>query len=175
VSLDGAWRGADPKAEEMVARDLREDARVTDKPATYSGDLAHLPAALIPLTMKPRWVVWRWEWRVTRSGGRWTKPPYQAGYPKVLAKSNDSTTWGNYADAVDAVTGGEADGIGFMMHRSEIGAGDLDHCFDYETRTIDPWAEALQDEARGAYVEATVSGKGLRIIGRVAGPETIRR
>jgi len=37
-------------------------------PHTHNADLAHLPAALIPLTEHPKWVVWLWELRTTKGG-----------------------------------------------------------------------------------------------------------
>jgi predicted P-loop ATPase len=146
------------------------------KPKTFNADLAHLPAALIPLTGHRRWVVWRWEWREDKSGkGRWTKPPRMAHDPRRYAKTNDPTTWGSYADAVGAVTAREADGIGYMLLMSDIVAADLDHSRNPETGNIDPWAAELIAEANGAYVEITVSGAGLRIIGTGNGPETHRK
>jgi hypothetical protein len=146
------------------------------KPKTFNADLAHLPAALIPLTGHRRWVVWRWEWREDKSDkGRWTKPPRMAHDPRRYAKTNDPTTWGSYADAVAAVAAREADGIGYMLLMSDIVAADLDHSRNPETGDIDPWAEELIAEANGAYVEITVSGAGLRIIGTGNGPETHRK
>jgi hypothetical protein len=38
-----------------------------EKPKTHCGDLAHLPAALAPLTAERRWVVWPWELRTSIS------------------------------------------------------------------------------------------------------------
>jgi hypothetical protein len=149
---------------------------VSNKPHTYSGDLAHLPSALIPLTEQPRWVVWHWEVRTTKGGKeKWTKPPRQARDPSRNARSNDPSTWGTYADAVAAVAAGAADGIGFMLKDSNIGAIDLDHCRDPENAEVDTWAEQLQIEADGAYQEVTVSGGGLRIIGTVSGSEVHRK
>jgi hypothetical protein len=144
------------------------------KPATHNADLAHLPAALLPLTEQARWVVWPWELRTTKGGkSKWTKPPRQARDPARNARSNDSGTWGSYSDAVAAVTAGNADGIGYMLLDSGIGAIDCDHCVDRAIAKLDTWAEQLHDEARGAYQEITVSGGGLRIIGTVAGPRRI--
>jgi hypothetical protein len=138
-----------------------------EKPKTFNGDLAHLPAALAPLCPQQRWVVWKWEWRPSKNGvgGKWTKVPYQAHNTSLKAKSNDPSTWGSYTDAVTAVAAGEADGIGFMLSTSDITAGDLDHCRDPETGTVAPWADKLHAEANGAYREVTVSGRGMRIIG----------
>jgi hypothetical protein len=147
----------------------------SNRPQTFNGDLAHLPDALSPLTGQTRWVVWLWEWRATRAAGKWTKPPRQARDPGRNAKSNDPSTWSSYEDAVAAVTSGNADGIGFMLLGSGIGAGDLDHCRNPETGAVDPWAETLSVEADGAYREVTVSGGGLRVIGKVSGPEAHRK
>jgi primase-polymerase (primpol)-like protein len=122
---------------------------MTTKPRTYNADLAHLPPALGPLTEQQRWVVWPWELRTTKGGKeKWTKPPRQARDPQRNARSNDPATWGSYADAVAAVEAGKADGIGFMLKESNIGAIDLDHCVDQNRR--EPWAEQLCDEANGA-------------------------
>src|SRR5262249_4223279 len=150
-------------------------AAMTTKPQTHNGDLTKLPAALARLIPQRRWVVWCWEWRKTKTRGKWTKPPRQAADPSSYAKSNDPSTWGSYADAVAAVCAGKADGIGFMLLQSEIGAGDLDRCRDPETGMVDPWAEILHAEANGAYVETTVSGRGLRIIGMAHGLEMHRK
>jgi hypothetical protein len=149
---------------------------MTEKPRTHNADLAHLPAALVPLTEEQRWVVWPWELRVTKNGKKkWTKPPRQARDPKRNARSNDPSTWGTYTDAVAAVAAGNADGIGYMLKESNIGAIDLDHCVDTESTKLETWAEQLCSEANGAYQEITVSGAGLRIIGTVSGPETHRK
>jgi hypothetical protein len=147
------------------------------RPQTFNGDLANLPAALVPLTLQERWVVWSWEWRSGKKGanGKWTKPPRQASNPSRFAASNDPSTWGSYGDAVAAVVAGKADGIGFMLLKSEIAAGDLDHCRDPETGMVDAWAETLHAEANGAYREITVSGRGLRIIGIANGDEVHRK
>jgi hypothetical protein len=147
-----------------------------EKPRTYNGDLKNLPPALLPLTADDRWVVWPWELRTTKGGkSKWTKPPRQARDPRHNARSNDPSTWGSYADAVAAVVAGNADGIGYMLKGSVIGAIDLDHCVGKDNGELVPWAERLQNEAFGAYQEITVSGAGLRIIGKVSGPETHRK
>src|SRR5262249_61297183 len=149
---------------------------MTEKPRTHNADLAHLPPALVPLTEEQRWVVWPWELRTTKSGkAKWTKPPRQAHDPRRNARSNDPATWGNYMDAVAAVAAGNADGIGYMLKDSNIGAIDPDHSADQESTKLDSWAEQLAAKANGAYQEITVSGGGLRIMGTVSGPETHRK
>ena len=67
------------------------------------------------------------------------------------------------------------DGIGFALPNSGIGAADLDYIHDPETGDVVRWAQQLVQEADGAYVEITPSGRGLRIIGRTLGPELQRR
>jgi primase-polymerase (primpol)-like protein len=142
------------------------------KPATI-GDPGKLPAALLPRTQQTRWVCWRWTWREDK--GRWDKPPLQASNPDLSAKSNDPATWGTYAVAVAAVAAGKADGIGYMLADDDLDAVDLDHCHNPETGAIDAWAQQEIDAANGAYVEVTVSGKGLRILGVGAGGELGRK
>jgi hypothetical protein len=144
---------------------------MTPKPSTHNGDLAHLPLALRVLCHQRRWVVWRWEWRKTK----WTKPPRQPGQPSKYAKADDPSTWGSYEEALAAVAAGKADGIGFMLATSNIGALDLDHCVDPTTGAMAQWASELNAESNGAYREVTVSGAGLRIIGTASGAEVHRR
>jgi hypothetical protein len=146
-----------------------------EKPKTFNGDLANLPPALQPLTTEPRWLNWSWEWRAAKNGGgRWTKPPRQARDPSRSARSNDPDTWSDYNQAVARVAAGDADGIGFALTGSTIGAGDLDHCRDSDG-TIASWAQDLSREAVDAYREVTVSGSGLRILGTANGNETHRK
>ena len=108
------------------------------KPATH-GDPANLPTALAPLTQQKRWVCWRWTWRPDQR--RWDKPPLQASNPILPAKSNDPSTWGGYIEAVAMLKAGAADGIGYMLAGSDLGAVDLDHCYDRDTGKIDAWAQ----------------------------------
>jgi hypothetical protein len=72
-----------------------------------------------------------------------------------------------------AVQRGNADGIGYMLLGSVIGAVELDHVV--EDDKLVRWAEHLCAEASGTYQETTVSGAGLRIIGTASGPETHRK
>jgi hypothetical protein len=149
---------------------------MSTKPKTYQGDVAHLSPALEELTRQDSWVVWSWERRVSKSGKEtWTKPPRNARDPSQLAKSNDPKTWAPYACAVAAVDAHQAEGIGFALPGSRIGASDLDHVRHPETGSVVRWAQQIVEEANGAYIETTVSGKGLRIIGQAQGPELHRR
>src|SRR5262249_579993 len=140
---------------------------MTPKPQTFTADLANLPKPLQRLTTLPRWVVWRWELRRRKNGARWTKPPYRCDNPQITAKSNEPGTWNSHTVGVAAIKAGQADGIGFMLKDSEIGAADLDHVRDIQTGDLLGWAKRMSIEAerRGLYIEVTVSGCGLRFIG----------
>ena len=134
------------------------------KPQTYNGNLAKLPLALEHLREQQVWVCWHWFW----NGKKWTKPPYRADNPDRNASSSDPATWGTYEQATEQVRAGRADGIGVALKGRNLGGVDLDHCRDPETGVIEPWAEERLQQFPGAYVEATVSGKGLRILGTSA-------
>jgi hypothetical protein len=140
-------------------------------PATHNGDLAHLPTALAPLTALPNWVVWRWG---RSKAGKWTKVPFRPYRPSQRAKNNDPGTWGSYDTALNICRAAGADGIGFCLLDSEFAAFDLDKCRDPATGAVDEWARALVERV-GSYTEITVSGTGLRIIGRGTGPELQRK
>ena len=71
-------------------------------------------------------------------------------------------TWSSFDIAVAAEH--RADGIGFMLLNSGIGAFDVDDCRTPDTGVLHEWAIAL-DQRAGTYAEATVSGTGIRIIG----------
>jgi putative DNA primase/helicase len=144
------------------------------RPNTHSGNLARLPRSLAPLIEKEHWVNWSWELREAK----WTKPPRR---PRDLqfARSNDPSSWDRYDRALQRVRDRDADGIGFMLFGSHIGAIDLDHCCQRNAEThktrIDAWARALRAEANGTYCEVTVSGTGLRLLGTGAGANVQRK
>jgi primase-polymerase (primpol)-like protein len=120
------------------------------------------------LPHEERWVCWRWEQR----GNKVTKPPIQCGvgYP-AYARTNDPTTWGVGDTALARVTAGEADGVGYCLPDAYLGAIDLDNCYDWDNEIIAPWAQEIINRApKGTYVEITVSGTGLRLIGIAEGP-----
>jgi hypothetical protein len=100
--------------------------------------------------------------------------PYQAARPDLKSRSNDAGTWSHHREAVDALQQGRGDGIGFMLHESDIAAFDLDDCRDRDTGEISRWASELVTRA-ASYAEITVSGTGLRIIGRASGAQVHRK
>jgi Protein of unknown function (DUF3987) len=146
---------------------------VEPHPKTYSGDLADPPAALNSLYLRDQWVVWKW--MREKNGKGWTKPPYCAENPDQHAANNNVKTWAAHHIAVAAVLAGSAHGIGFVLTGTNIGAIDLDRCRNLETGKIDAWAQKILDQAPGAYVEVTVSGAGLRIIGIACGAAVHRK
>lgn len=115
-----------------------------------------LPEILRPLMRQDQWVIWRWVGE--------TKPPFQAKYPNKHASVADPSTWSSYEEARKGAR--QADGVGFILKDSNIGALDLDDCRDPKTGKLDAWARDLVKRANGTYVELTPSGRGLRIIGK---------
>jgi hypothetical protein len=146
---------------------------MTQKPHTYAGDLdalRHSPA-FAHLVSQPRWLTW--EWVENPKNHKWTKPPLQ---PHGLAKAevDNPATWGGFDLACDSVRAHRCDGIGIALLGADIAAVDLDHCRDPKTGAIEPWAQELVDQS-GTYTEITVSGRGLRLIGRASGGHLHRR
>lgn len=145
---------------------MTKAARKANKP-TDSG--AALPEALAPLVALPHWVIWRWE---QDKKGNPTKVPYQPARPNKKASSTNPKTWSDCATAVAAAKA--ADGIGFCLLDSEYGAFDIDDCRNEVSGALAPWAQEFVTRA-GSYTEVTVSGTGLRIIGRATGPKVHRK
>jgi uncharacterized protein DUF5906 len=152
----------------------REPAKQVSKPQTHQSRLDALPPALVQLSRLKRWVVWRWE---LTPKGKWTKEPYKARNPQQHAKSNAPNTWSDYTAAVAACNNNvDVDGIGFVLLDGDVAALDLDKCRS-STGKLTPWARHYVEQAQGlgAYVEITVSGTGLRIIGLGAGKQVNRK
>ncbi len=125
-----------------------------------------LPPALQPYT-KEKWsVLWRYQ---PGKNGKVTKVPYRADAPRQKAKCNDPSTWSDFETAFKAHVASNADGIGFALLNSGMGAFDLDDCRDPQSGAIESAAQQLIDRAK-SYVEITPSNSGFRIIGLGAGP-----
>jgi hypothetical protein len=62
-----------------------------------------------PLIAERRWVLWRYEWRESRWAKMQLRP---SGHG---AKSNDATTWTDFATALAAYEAGGFDGISFAL------------------------------------------------------------
>jgi hypothetical protein len=135
--------------------------------------------ALAPLTAPehPRWVGWRFEYRLGKNGnvGKWTKPPRQLD--GSLARNNDPTSWSTFDNIWPHVVSHRFDGIGLELlglPGTCLAAIDLDDVRDALTGTLVPWATAILATA-GSYAEITPSQCGLRILGTVRGIETLHR
>jgi hypothetical protein len=125
-----------------------------------------IPNCLNHLAEQRRWVGWRWEERERKKP---TKPPrtVRGGRVNGYARNDDPVTWATLAEAEAARAAGEVEGIGLQLLGLEgFAALDLDDVRDPETGAVLPWAEELI--ACGSYAEATPSGTGFRVIGRVA-------
>jgi hypothetical protein len=141
-------------------------------PKAHNGDFANPPSALKPLFLERRWVNWKW---VEGKNGKWTKPPFQSEHPESYAANDKSETWDSSSAAIKTVLAGRANGIGFALTGSSYCAVDMDHCRDPATGKIDAWAQEIINRAPSAYVEVTVSGTGLRIIGVGSGQAAHRK
>jgi hypothetical protein len=112
------------------------------------------------LTARNQWLVWRLE---TREGGKPTKIPYNARTGKK-AKSNDPSTWCDFNRAGQLARKGDYDGVGFAFAADDGLVGiDMDHVFDPETGTVEPWAMEVIGKFSGSYIELSPSGTGFRI------------
>ena len=123
--------------------------------------MAELMAQNIPAELKEliQWVGWKFEVR----DGKPTKIPIR---PKTgeFAKSDDSTTWGGFGAAEQAVRDYGLDGVGFMFSEADPFCGiDLDSCRNPETGQIEQWASNYIARF-GSYTEITPSCKGFHII-----------
>lgn len=119
----------------------------------------------IELQSRPHWVLWRWELRPTKKGGKeWTKPPYQTNGKK--AKSNDSRMWTTFEAVLSAYHADGFDGIGYSLTEDDpFTILDFDNSRHPETGTVLPWAAELL-AGWPSYAEFSPSGRGLRTIAR---------
>ena len=86
------------------------------------------------------------------------------------AQSNNSKTWGTFAQAVKACDTFGFDGLGFMFdEKSGFFGVDLDHCLD-NVDFCDEFVETLQ-----SYAEISKSNTGIHIICKGKLPEGARR
>jgi hypothetical protein len=119
----------------------------------------HIPMGL---RYRKQWVMWKAEVR----GDRSTKVPYQP--TGQLAKSNDLTTWCEFAIAEQTYANGGWDGIGFVFSADDGFCGiDLDGCRNPKTGVVAQWAkEVILTLDTYAEVSPTGTGVKLFIVGR---------
>lgn len=114
---------------------------------------AQVPEALKSI---PNWIIWKCEKR----NGKKTKVPYDAKSPDQFAKSNDSNTWTTFENATAAVNG-RFDGIGFMLHGTNLVGIDFDGVVD--DGVPEPYILNIISQLGNPYYEITPSGTGLRV------------
>lgn len=119
------------------------------------------------LAAHPAWLVWRREERA----GKTTKIPYQPREGDRKAKTNESKTWGSFADACAQVH--RFDGLGVILREGLVGV-DLDHVVDPATGNLSPMAREIVD-LLDSYTEFSPSGTGLHILCRGDLPAGKRR
>lgn len=123
----------------------------------------HLSAVPDCLKQQAQWLIWKKEPKANGEG--FTKIPYDAKRPTYKAASNKPETWAAFVTASDAVSEGQADGIGFAFAEGDSLVGiDLDHVLDSETGKLNPAAQEIVEQFSGrAYIERSPSGDGIHI------------
>lgn len=120
----------------------------------------------IPDEMKQlkRWVLWKIK---TNEKGKPTKVPINAksGYG---AKSNDSSTWTTFDEALKNAEILGCEGLGFMLGNGYFGV-DIDHAIDNKD-LINEFVDTLK-----SYTEISQSGEGIHIICKGVLPSGARR
>ena len=90
------------------------------------------------------------------------------------AKSNDPVTWCDFDTACLGKERFGLDGIGFMFSGDGIFGIDIDHCYDPETRELDPAAAEIIETVQ-SYTELSPSGTGIHILCKGALPKGRKR
>ena len=110
---------------------------------------------------KKIWVCWRLE--PDKDGKKDRKRPYSPITGR-LAKTNTPSTWGTYAQALEALDHYGYTGLGFMFEASGPYVGvDVDHCYDKETGQFSEMAQAIMAR-QATYMEFSPSGTGLHLL-----------
>ena len=107
----------------------------------------------------PNWVVWRLE---RPNGRKTTKVPYDAKNGG-FAKSNDAHTWTSFDKALEVADDAlsKYDGVGFMLHGTELVGIDFDGVVD--DGVPEPYVLNIISQLGSPYCEITPSGTGLRV------------
>jgi hypothetical protein len=118
----------------------------------------HVPQELKLLS---QWVTWKWG--KVRDNGKREKKPYTPQIGKAADITNPAT-WGTYLQSLIAYSQGGYDGIGFVFNGHSYTGIDLDNSL--HTGELDTWAREIISQFRGAYVEVSPSGSGVKLIVR---------
>lgn len=133
---------------------------------TTATNLTELKAAvnggLLSLTLYDQWVVWK-PMPPDISGERWKKTLLSARNGEA-ASSTDPSTWSDYQTAIDyAELHGL--GVGFVFTNDDpFFFVDIDDCYTPDIGWS-PIAKELCQRLAGSFIEVSVSGTGLHIIG----------
>lgn len=120
--------------------------------------LPRLESLPVEVRSTTRAVVWKKELR----DGLWTKVPYQAERPHVLASVDNPATWATFDHAYNAVFDAKADGVGIVLGNGLVGI-DLDQCRNPETGEIHPDRLELI-RALDSYTEISPSETGVHVL-----------
>ena len=116
-------------------------------------DIKGIPAFL---KRTGKFCVWKYENQKGRKGK--TKVPYDPATGR-MARTNDPSTFYDFATALDAYVSGGYDGLGILT--GNVGAIDIDKCFR-EDGSVNDVAKTVLGMLPNAYFEKSPSGKGLR-------------
>jgi primase-polymerase (primpol)-like protein len=108
------------------------------------------------------WVCWR---AVPKEDGEgFDKIPLDPKTGK-RASTTDSRTWNSFPEVLEAYDSGRYDGIGFVFSSGDPFVGiDIDNCRDLETGEVSDRVLDYIKQFENAYVEASVSGKGIHLV-----------
>lgn len=133
-----------------------------------------------PLHSLERFLLWK-EYPhpdpVKRAAGKTIKTPYYVNgrvRKGLLDTDQDLARLVTLDEAYDAYLLGGYTGIGFALANDGIGAFDMDRCLDEKGSLLPDHAGyklILEAKKRGAYIELSPSGRGLRIVGPCPNPE----
>lgn len=91
------------------------------------------------------------------------------------AKSNDSTTWGSFVDAIAGCRRYKFTHIGFAFSETDPYCGiDIDHCVGPDGE-LSALAQEILPQFQGTYSEYSTSGTGIHIIAKGSIPEAGRK
>jgi primase-polymerase (primpol)-like protein len=140
--------------------------------------IAPVRAERIPTELKDdHWVNWRYEWRQNRKG-EWKLTKIPRTHYNKAASHSDPDTWADFDKVL--IHAEESDGkrgIGRVFSAFDSYCGlDFDNCLN-ENGVIKEWARPwiIELQERGAYIEVSPSGAGLKAIVKATLPGKGRR
>jgi hypothetical protein len=142
----------------------------TQRPTALRVRLSGIPGLLRDLP--DAWAWWEYVWRESR----WKKPPREPGGGRYLHVDHHSG-WSSFARALDwygrELRCYRPDGVGLVLRQEHRLLGlDLDRAV--RGGAVVAWALKVLDAFRGAHVEFSPSGLGLRLLCCYGGPPVNR-